>query len=426
VTTGTVAPEPARRARSTLRAAASLALVVALFVLVLPRVADFSEVWRDVRAMTWLEETSLGALALWNLATYCFLWMACLPGLSFLQAGVVSQSSTAVANTVPGGTYVALGLTYSMLTSWGHRRSVVTLTLLITGIWDTAVKLVLPIAAVAVLAAEGDSNVGLMTTALVGLAVLGTAVALAVLGLRSDATAARIGTGLAALASRATRLVGRPPAVGWDIALVRFRAKTVDLFRSRWRQMSAAAVASHLSLFLVLLLALRHVGVPEDEVGWAEVLAAFSLVRLVTAVPVTPGGLGVFELVLTGALVAAGAGHARAVAAVLVYRFLTFLVPIPLGVACYVVWRRNRSWRTGGDGSLVPVADDGGHDAEDEEQADPEADEPGDLRERGAARGVGAGHEHGRPEHQRAAGRDEEHPVHERGDDPHVLGQREQ
>jgi putative heme transporter len=119
--------------------------------------------------------------------------------------------------------------------------------------------------------------------------------------------------------------------------------------------------------------------VREDEVGWVEVLAAFSLVRLVTAIPLTPGGLGVFELVLTGALVAAGTGHARAVAAVLVYRLLTFLVPIPLGIACYFVWRRNHSWRDGAAGSLVAVADDGGDDAEDEQQTHPETDEAGHL-----------------------------------------------
>ena len=422
MTSGAVAPEPARRSRPTFRAAASLVLVVAVFVFVLPRVADLSEVWQNVRAMTWLEETSLGLLTLWNLATYCFLWMACLPGLSFLQAGVVSQSSTAVANTVPGGSYVALGLIYSMLISWGHRRSVVTLALLITGIWDTAVKLVLPIVAVAVLAAEGDAAVGLVTTGMFGLGVLVAIVALAVLGLRSDETAARIGVALSALASRVTRLVGRPPAVGWDIALVRFRAKTMDLFRTRWHLMSAAAVASHLSLFLVLLVALRHVGVREDEVGWAEVLAAFSLVRLVTAVPLTPGGLGVFELVLTGALVAAGTGHAQAVAAVLVYRFLTFLVPIPLGVACYLVWRRNRSWRP----SLVAVADDGGDDAQDEEEADAEAGEPHHLGQ-GGARVAGRGrHQHGGAEDERAAGHHQEHPVDQEGEDPHVLGQREQ
>jgi putative heme transporter len=352
--------------------------------------------------------------------------MACLPGLPFGQALVVSQASTAVANTVPGGGYVALGLTYSMLTSWGHRRSVVTLALLITGIWDVAVKLALPIAAVAILAAEGDSSVGLMTTGLTGLAVLVAAVALGVLALRSEAAAARIGIGLGALASRVTRLVGRPAAVGWDIALVRFRARTVDLFRTRWRQMSAAAVASHVSLFLVLLVTLRHVGVREDEVGWAEALAAFSLVRLVTAVPLTPGGLGVFELVLTGGLVAADSGRAEAVAAVLVYRLLTFLVPIPLGVGCYLVWRRNRSWRAGADPSVVPVADDGGHDAEEEQQADSEADEAGDLGQGRPLGGARAGHQERGADDQRAPGHHQEHAVDEGGEDPHVLRQREE
>lgn len=50
--------------------------------------------------------------------------------------------------------------------------------------------------------------------------------------------------------------------------------------------------------------------VAEDEVSWVQVLAAFSFGRLVTALPVTPGGLGVVELALTGALVAA-AGRRR-------------------------------------------------------------------------------------------------------------------
>jgi uncharacterized membrane protein YbhN (UPF0104 family) len=46
-------------------------------------------------------------------------------------------------------------------------------------------------------------------------------------------------------------------------------------------------------LFLVLLLALRHVGVSQRQVGWIEALAGFALVRLLSAFPITPGGLGV-------------------------------------------------------------------------------------------------------------------------------------
>ena len=54
---------------------------------------------------------------------------------------------------------------------------------------------------------------------------------------------------------------------------------------------------------------------------------------------ITPGGVGVVELGLTGGLVAAGGLHAPVVAAVLVYRALTFLPPIFVGAGCYLYWR---------------------------------------------------------------------------------------
>jgi uncharacterized membrane protein YbhN (UPF0104 family) len=36
---------------------------------------------------------------------------------------------------------------------------------------------------------------------------------------------------------------------------------------------------------------------------------------------------------------------AQVVAAILVFRAITYALPIPLGAATYVIWRRNRSWR---------------------------------------------------------------------------------
>jgi len=64
------------------------------------------------------------------------------------------------------------------------------------------------------------------------------------------------------------------------------------------------------------------------------------LARLATAVPVTPGGVGVVEAVLIGGLVAAGGAKAEVVAAVLVFRALTWLLPIPVGVGTYLWWRK--------------------------------------------------------------------------------------
>ncbi|HEY7875748.1 MAG TPA: YbhN family protein, partial [Actinomycetota bacterium] len=74
-------------------------------------------------------------------------------------------------------------------------------------------------------------------------------------------------------------------------------------------------------------------------------LAAFAFVRLVSALPITPGGLGVVELGLTAALVTAGGDEAGVVAAVLVYRALTYLLPIPIGLFLYLTWRKGSEER---------------------------------------------------------------------------------
>lgn len=109
--------------------------------------------------------------------------------------------------------------------------------------------------------------------------------------------------------------------------------------------LTLATLVSHLSLFLVLLLALRHIGVSNREVSWAEALAVFAFARLVTAIPITPGGIGIVEVALIAGLSAAGGARPQVAAAVLVFRALTYVLPIPLGLGAYVFWRRNSSWR---------------------------------------------------------------------------------
>ncbi len=104
------------------------------------------------------------------------------------------------------------------------------------------------------------------------------------------------------------------------------------------------SVVGHLSLYAVLVVTLRQVGVSDDEVGWAEILAVFAFARLLTAIPLTPGGLGIVEVALISGLTAAGGADAQVVASVLVFRVLTYVIPIPFGLCTYVYWRRNKSW----------------------------------------------------------------------------------
>jgi putative heme transporter len=325
--------------RTALKVVFSLVLVFGIFYYLLTGV-DLGEVWAEIRSMTWREDLMLAAVAAWNLATYAFVWMSVTPGLSFWHAFVMTQSTTAVTNTVPGGSAIGIGMTYVMLGSWGYSRSRTSVAVLVSGVWNAFAKLGLPVLALALVALQGRASAARVTAALIGIAGLVAAIVVFALMLRSEEQANRFGILAGQIASRLRRLVRRPPVHGWELATVKFRARTLDLLERGWVPITAATLVSHLSLYLVLLTTLRAVGVSDAEVGWAEVLAVFAFARLATAVPFTPGGAGVVEAVLIGGLVAAGGQRAQVTAAVLVYRVLTWGVPILIGVGCYLWWRR--------------------------------------------------------------------------------------
>jgi putative heme transporter len=325
--------------RTAIQAVLSLALIAVIFYFLLKKI-DLAQVWDAVTSMTWQELIILGLLAVWNLCTYAFVWMAVTPGLSFGNGMLMTQSTTAVANTVPGGSAIGIGMTYAMLASWGNSRSKSTTAVLVSGVWNSFIKLGMPVLAVVLLALQGGATGGRIITALLGIAGLVGSIAVFALILRSEDLARRFGLLAGRAASGVLRLVRRPPVHGWELATVKFRSRTIDLVGHRWRSITVTSLVSHLSLFVVLLVALRDVGVSNVEVGWAEVLAVFAFARLATAIPFTPGGVGFVEAVLIAGLTAAGGARAEVTAAVLVYRALTWGVPIVVGVACYLWWRR--------------------------------------------------------------------------------------
>jgi putative heme transporter len=324
----------------------SLALLAAVFVWFLPQFTSLSAVWSSITAMSWLELALLAAVTVWNLATYQFVMVTSMPGMRLREATVSTMTTTAVSNTIVGGAALSLGLTYAMNTSWGFSRSRTSVGLLVSGLWNNFAKLALPVLALAALAlASGTPTTGRLLAGLGGVGALVAAVVLLGLLLRSRESAARIGTGAGRLVSAVRRPFGRPPVQGWDRATTKFRDRTALLLRARWHWLTLATVVSHLSLFAVLLVALRAVGVDAGEVSAVEALAVFAFARLLTAVPFTPGGLGVIELALITGLSAAGGERAEVAAAVLIFRGLTYVLPILLGAIAYLFWRHDRSWR---------------------------------------------------------------------------------
>jgi putative heme transporter len=320
------------------------ALIVAIFWFVIPQFADFGQVWSQIQAMTWIELGTLAAVALWNLVTYWLVTVAATPGLTYRQAMVLTESSTAVANTIPAGSAISMGLTYAMLGSWGFSKSRSTVSLVVSGIWNNFIKLGMPVLALALLAFQGQASGSRIVAGAIGIGALVAAVALFAFILRSESYAERAGAWAGRAASGIRRLFHKPPAEGWGDATLKFRNRVIGLVRHRWLRLTVTTLVGHLSLFAVLMVTLRDIGVSEAEVSWIEALAVFAFVRLLTAIPLTPGGLGIIEVGLIAGLTTAGGDKPEVVAAVLVYRMLTYVVPIFFGVMTYLFWKRNTSW----------------------------------------------------------------------------------
>lgn len=89
--------------------------------------------------------------------------------------------------------------------------------------------------------------------------------------------------------------------------------------------------------------------------SWGFTIAAITRSAIVTGIwnnfvklgmPVLAIALLALEGGITPARVTAAAiGIAVLVAAIVVFRAITYLLPIPLGIASYIIWRVNKSWR---------------------------------------------------------------------------------
>ena len=100
-------------------------------------------------------------------------------------------------------------------------------------------------------------------------------------------------------------------------------------------------------------MALRAFDVTASQVSLAEAFAAWSSVRIIGTIPITPGGIGIIEVGLTSALIGFAGAMPRG-PAVLVFRFLTIVPTLLVGLVSAATWRRFR-----GPADLEPVPADG-------------------------------------------------------------------
>jgi uncharacterized membrane protein YbhN (UPF0104 family) len=84
------------------------------------------------------------------------------------------------------------------------------------------------------------------------------------------------------------------------------------------------------------------------------VLVLFACERVLTAVPVTPGGSGVVEVTITALAMALGGSPAVSTAGVLLYRGFTFGLEIVVGAVWLLGWLAVR--RASGSVVVPPLA----------------------------------------------------------------------
>jgi uncharacterized protein (TIRG00374 family) len=352
-----VAPMPGRRCPAMLRRAMvspakphpdwkkiagivfAVVFVAFVFAYLLPKIANYGEVWKVVTTLSWWWILALvGASAIFILSD-APPWLTVLPGLSFLNALRMDLAGSAVSQVLPGGAAVNATTQFGMLKSWGFEGRQVAIAVSLTTLWNQFVTFGFPVIAVGALSLEGGREATLGPVAVAGLLIVVLLVAVLVAIFWSDDLARRIGDRAAGVATRVNHMFHRAPVSWSGEDLVRFRGEAIEVLRNRWPALTVTTLVNQLAVFGVLVVSLRALGVTGSEVDLAEAFAAWSLIRALGSIPVTPGGLGVEEVALSGALVGFGAHNAEAVAATLVYRFMTVVPSVVLGLVSLATYR---------------------------------------------------------------------------------------
>lgn len=267
-------------------------------------------------------------------------------GVGMGRAVTIHDVGNAVSKGVPMGGAVGTAMRWSIVRESGLTPARFATMLIAYGIAATFVSWLLPFAALVVdLTQRSADSTDLLIIG--GIAVVVSASALFwILTLRSDRLEAWATDRTRRLWDRLARRVPAAGATDPARAISEVRSELTAIVH-RPTALLIRAGAAQACGSLILLVALRGVGVG-DELGLTEFFRVFFITHLLGTFAPTPGGVGVVEAGMTGALTAAGVDTEQALAGVLVYRFLTYVVPIMFGASLWVWWKASQGSRTQG------------------------------------------------------------------------------
>jgi len=341
------AAPPSRRA-ALMRSGLIVGVLVVVFGIILPQFIDYADViaaFQELSGQQILVITLLGAIA-WFASGLIF--SALIEGLSAIRGTMSWLILGGIGASVPFGPW-NMGVLWVVVRGWGVGNAPATSGIALYGVVNELSRLALPLFAIIVLAAtgalSGAQETGTAWTIAIICAVAFVVVTALIVGIvRSERIADWFGRTGQRLADWVLRKLGRPGSANVDGAIHHFRDQAGEVIRRRGFAALALAIVSQFAWVIVLTVALRMVGVPDDVLPFGEIFAVYALVLCITIIPLSPGGAGVTELLMISAFsTLAGPQYEAAIAAgVLLYRIYFWFVPIPIAWILLKVTRRGK------------------------------------------------------------------------------------
>jgi len=346
-------PERAKRPwwKQAISIAVTVIVLVAVFGFVIPQLADYEKVLEYIGDIDTREWAILAALAAWFLMAYPIVLAQILRSVRLRETFTNHMTGTAITNSVPSGGALALPLNYAMYMSWGFTPESISATLLGAGVWDWLARIALPVIAVIGVAVVGEALAWMWIVTIVGVAIVAAMVYLLVKIVSSESAAERMASFVDRLTSKVLHRFHKENPGVHDMVM-QFRLDLKGIISHRAWRLTWATVGNHASMAALFTASVYSVGISTDDIAIPWVVLAFTLGRFLVMIPVSPGGLGLVDLGWIGILTLGWqmtSGEPidpdRIAAGVLLFRALSFLPPIPVGMASWLFWRANRTWR---------------------------------------------------------------------------------
>ena len=250
------------------------------------------------------------------------------------RLSAITAASTAIANSMPAGPLVASVFAFRQYRRLGADEALSAWTLAAVFVAASVSLALLAAIGVAVAGAEGAGLdlVGVTVVVLLG------AIAMGAVFLQRRMLAWLVGATLRVL----QRVVRWPRGErGAHAEAIIGRLTVVTLSARQIMVVVGWGLANWMLDCACLALSFMAVGV---GIPWRGLLLAYGAGQLAANLPITPGGLGVVEGSLTIALVQFGGAEASTVAAVFLYRLISFWLELPVGWATWgaMAWSQRR------------------------------------------------------------------------------------